>query len=347
MAQVSDLPEELIEIILTYPTTDIVNLYSYRNVCHSWRSVADKLLASSPPHLLIFEMGNIWFLNIFTGDSRMCKSPDFKTGDGSLLSYPTSVYSRRGWLGINFTISNNQYYTHHIFLYNPWSRVRIRLPTLDHDFPKQPEIKFVLSSKPTNPPQISVALATGKKIVVWKSGDEEWTPVDNPFEENMPVFDMISYKGGFCAIDYAGNVAQFEFNPLPRATKIPTAGFEKLFVLSIYICCVESLSGDLLIVCRPRRWSFYVFKLDWESMVWGEITSLGDDEAIFMARRDSVCVRADKSTVYKNNCIYFRDAEFPTEEDFGAYNMANKTIHQFSHPYTGRCLRYQWLTTQL
>jgi hypothetical protein len=52
MAQLSDLPAELIEIILTHPTTDVVNLYNYREVCRSWRYIVDKLLASSPPHLL-------------------------------------------------------------------------------------------------------------------------------------------------------------------------------------------------------------------------------------------------------------------------------------------------------
>ncbi|XP_059441913.1 putative F-box protein At4g17565 [Corylus avellana] len=365
MARLSDLPNDLIETILTYPT-DVVNLYNYRDVCRSWRSIVDKLLTSSPPHLLLFEMGNnIRLLNIFTGDSSVCKVPVFKTGDGQPLRFPTSVVSGHGWLAINFTTCNNLYcYTHHFFLYNPFSRSRIRLPTFtfdyhfqnNYDFPNicQPKIKFVLPSKPTNPPQISVVLATGKKIIFWKSGDEEWTPVDNPFEKNMPFFDMISYKGGFCAIDYAGNVAQFEFNPLPRATIIPTVAIEMQFFA---VCVVESLSGDLLMVCISQQGFFSVFKLDWETMVWGEITSLGDDEAIFMAGRESVCVRAGESTVYKNNCIYFRsDGEFPStlpirsREDFGVYNMANKIIHRFSQPLLSRTSTlgcYQWLTTHL
>jgi hypothetical protein len=46
MAPVSwsdDLPEGLLQMILRQPT-DVVNLYHYRDVCRSWRSVVDKLL---------------------------------------------------------------------------------------------------------------------------------------------------------------------------------------------------------------------------------------------------------------------------------------------------------------
>ncbi|KAE8038001.1 hypothetical protein FH972_010549 [Carpinus fangiana] len=344
MAQVSDLPEELIETILTHTTTDVVNLYNYGNVCRPWRSVVDKLLASSPPHLLVHEEGNdIRLLNIFTGDSWVCKIPDFKTGDGQPLRFPR-IYSRHGWLAIKFT--------HYIFLYNPLSRARIRLPFRLPDH-WQREIKFVLPSKQTNPAPSPIALVIGKKIMFWKSGDEEWTRlVDIPFGK-IRLVDIISYKGGFCAIDYLGNVAQFEFNPLPRATKIPTAGIGVAFLsLSSIKCLVESLSADLLMVCRSWEGFFTVFKLDWETMVWGEITSLGD-EAIFIAGGESVCVRAGESTVYKQNCIYFRDRQSRADnseqsrEDFRVYDMANKTIHRFSHHFPRGFERYSWfcLTT--
>ena len=190
MAQVSDLPEELIETILTHTTTDVVNLYNYGNVCRPWRSVVDKLLASSPPHLLVHEEGNdIRLLTIFTGDSWVFKIPDFKTGDGQPLRFPRSIYSRHGWLAIKFT--------HYIFLYYPLSRARIRLPTFRLPDHRQREIKFVLPSKQTNPAPSPIALVIGKKIMFWKSGDEEWTrPVDSPFGKFRSV-DIISYKGGF------------------------------------------------------------------------------------------------------------------------------------------------------
>jgi hypothetical protein len=353
MAQVSDLPEELIETILTHPTTDVVNLYNYRNVCRPWRSVVDKLLASSPPHLLVHEKGNdIRLLNIFTGDSSVCKIPDFKIGDGQPLRFPRSIYSQHGWLPIKFTTCNNQYYTYFIFLYNPLSRARIRLPAFRLPDHRRREIKFVLPSKQTNLPPSPIALVIDEKIMFWKSGDEGWTLVHIPFKKLMWV-DIISYKGGFCAIDCLGNVAQFEFNPLPRVTKIPTAGIGMiLLLLSSIKCLVESLSADLLMVCRCREGFFRVFKLDWETTVWGEITSLGD-EAIFIADGESVCVRAGESTVYKQNCIYFRDRQSPSDiseqsrEDFRVYDMANKTIHRFSHHFPRGFERYSWfcLTT--
>jgi hypothetical protein len=358
MAQLSDLPKDLIEIILEYPT-DVVDLYNYRHVCRSWRSIVDKLLASSPPHLLLYEMeNNIRLLNIFTGDSSVYKIPDFKTRGGKPLRFPRSVFSQHGWLAINFTTRKKQRYTHHFFLYNPLSRARIRLPTctFDRHFQNisEPEMRFVLSSKQTTSlPPSSVALAIGKNIMLWKPGDEDWTPIDSPLKNNMLVFDIISYKGRLCAIDFLGNVAEFDqFNPVPDPDETGN-GIEMLFLLSSSsICVVESLSGDLLTVCRCREGFFNVFKLDWETMVWGEITSLGD-EAIFMAGKESVCVRASDSTVYKRNCVYFKDEQLPSDmpersrEDFGVYDMANKTIHRFSHPFPRRFVPYQWLTTQI
>jgi len=346
----SDLPEELLEMILRQPT-HVVNLYHYRDVCRSWRSVADKLLASSPPHLFVYEKSIecVRLFNIFTGESSSCKIPEFKTRDGQPL-LPRSVYSWHGWLAMDCmtTSDHRKNHDHHIFLCNPFSRARIRLPTLtlDHSVDTH-DIKFLLSSKHTSPSSIN-ALAVRRSqflketLMFWKPGDEEWTPIVHPFEKPKWVADTISYKGGFCAMDFSGNVTQFELSRFPLAKEIPTRNTinnsaNLFYHASSYL--VESMCGDLLMVHRcfyPQE--FKVYRLDSERLEWDEIRSLGD-EAIFLAHNESVCMRAGESTVYRQNCIYFTDdvlllhilRQSRRADDFGVYDMANKTIHRFPH----------------
>ncbi|XP_059442176.1 F-box protein At2g26160-like [Corylus avellana] len=354
----TELPEELLEIILRQPT-DAVNLYNYRNVCRSWRSVVDKVLASSPPLLLVYDekgIDCIWLFNIFTGDSSFCKIPRL----------PRRIHSWHGWLAMDFTTSKN--HAHDLCLYNPLSRARIGLPTLMFEnSPNSRNLKFISSiSNHTNPSSIALAILEGQslveKLMFWKPGDEEWTPVDTPFDFETPfgfVTDIIGYKcGGFCAIDYSGNLTQFELSPVPRAKQIQTGkiydGNHKA-LCHAYSYLVESLSGDLLLVNRcffPHK-EFKIYRLDWEKMKWDEMRSLGD-AAIFLARNQSVCIRADESTAYSRNCIYFTDDVslfddffnmLRLRDDFGVYHMANKTIHRF--PCLFQChtgLRYRWLS---
>nr|QEE59959.1 hypothetical protein [Betula platyphylla] len=331
----SDLSEELQEMILRQPT-DVVNLYRYRNVCRSWRSIVDRQLASSPPHLLLYEKRNdtiecIRLFNIFTGDSSVCKIPEFKTGDGQPL-FPRSVHSCHGWVAMDCTTSDRDNPVHHIFLYNPLSSARIQLPTFKlNNSSNSMHTKFVLSAKQREPSSIALGIlekmerSFKEKMMFWKAGDEEWTPIVPPFEKRMSFADIISYKGGFCAIGLCGEVTQFELNPVRLDKKIQTCykikDNGKMLLYHAVSYLVESLSGDLLIVHRGLvhrglQNEFMVYKLDWERMEWDEITSLGD-EAIFFGRYESVCIRASESTVYRRNCIYFIDERSQWEDDFG------------------------------
>lgn len=368
MATVSGsfLPEEMVELIMRQ-STHVVNLvYLYRNVCRSWRSVADRVLASSPPHLLAYDEESIELFNIFTGDSRVYKIPELKNrGRQQPAVLPRIVYSCHGWLAMDFTASKcyrgRKNHAHDICLYNPFSRAQIWLPTftIDHSLRTYDtqNINFVLSSTQKNPSSIALSVREGGgKLMFWKAGDEKWTRFDNPLvDKRMLVADIISYKGGFCAIYSCaiysfGYIRQFELSPVPRARELPTSNVMLLNHESSYL--VESLSGELLLVhrCFPPYDEFMVFKLDWEKMEWDEIRSIGD-EAIFLARNQSVCVRTDESTVYRHNCIYFtlqldvmknplRDAE-----DVGVYDMATKTTHSF--PYFSNNLRHRWFNMQL
>lgn len=111
--ELGNLPEELQEMILRKPT-DVVSLYHCRDVCRSWRSVVDKQLASSPPHLLLYEKRDdplecIQLFNIFSGHSSMCKISEFKTSDGQPL-FLKSVYSYHGWLAMDCITSDRPLY---------------------------------------------------------------------------------------------------------------------------------------------------------------------------------------------------------------------------------------------
>jgi hypothetical protein len=57
--------EELIDIILTHPTTDLVDLYNYYDVCCSWQSIVYKLLVS--PRLR-FKLTFIIIIIMISGD---------------------------------------------------------------------------------------------------------------------------------------------------------------------------------------------------------------------------------------------------------------------------------------
>jgi hypothetical protein len=358
----SDLPEDLTEMILRQPT-DVVTLYNYRRVCRSWRSFAGELFASSPPQLLAYKkqsrvVQRICLLNVFNGNSSVCKIPKFKTFDGQPL-LPRSVCSWHRWLVMDYTTSkcrDRKYHAHHICLYNPFSRARIRLPafTLDHSFDTQKR-KFVLSSEPTNPSSIALAIRNRQsleKLMFLKPGGKEWIVVDM----RMWVVDVISYKGRFCALDWHRNFIQFNLGThVPCVKRIPTR--INAFSNDLYPTehLMESLCGDLLLVQLyfgpTGEWKFHVLKLDWENMAWKEIKSLGD-EAIFLSCDESVCIRASDSTVFKRNCIYFTDDVLwmtLRKEDFGVYNIANQTVGRFPRPFPcqndGLC--YRWFTTQI
>ena len=365
----SILPEEMVELIMRQPTHVLYLVYLYRNVCRSWRSVAERVLASSPPHLLAYDEDSIELFNIFTGDSRVCKIPELKNRGRQQKKQPVLpriVYSCQGWLAMDFTAASKCYlspnsgvgrknHAHDICLYNPFSRAQIWLPTftIDHSF--QPcntgYISVVLSSTQKNSFSIALSVREGGKLMFCKAGDERWTHVDNPLvDKRMLVADIISYKGGFCAIYSFGYIIQFELNPVPRAKELPTCNVMLLNHESSYL--VESLSGELLLVnrCFHPQEEFMVYKLDWEKMGWDEMRSLGD-EAIFLARNQSVCVRTGESTAYRHNCIYFTmqldGMKKPREDaaDFGVYDMETKTIDPF--PYFSNNLRHRWFNVQL
>jgi hypothetical protein len=372
----SELPEDLLEMILIRQPIDAFNLYHYRELCCSWRSVVDKVLASSPPLLLGCEKNNnnnniecIRLSNIFTGDWSVCRIPEFKTRDGQPL-LPRSVRPCpwRGWLAMDCTTSrcsalmDHTIHTHHIFLYNPFSRAQIRLPAfkLESCFP----FRFVLSSTNHNnhPSSNIIALAIWEKrafvfvrarILFWKPGDdEEWKTFDNWDS----VADIISYKGGFLAIDFDGNVTQVD-QLISTTTKVPTRinidnryWIQFYFTRSINIYLVESVCGDVLMVHRRLGpYDLKVYKLDWERMEWDEMTSLGD-EAIFLAPNHSVCIRPPAEST--RNCIYFTDDAIELdmlnvssgERHFGVYHMATKTSHSFTHfSLSHNALRHRWL----
>ncbi|KAE8125434.1 hypothetical protein FH972_020241 [Carpinus fangiana] len=351
----SNLPEELLESILK-KTTNVVNLYNCRDVCRLWRSVVDKVLAWTPPHLLVYGkhlriVRSISFVNVFTGESRVCRLPKFETADGQPL-FPRSVYSWHRWLVMDCSPSrarNNHCGDHHICLYNPLSSARIRLPafTLDNFLDTLRKRKFVVSCEPKNPRSIGLAIRDGRyleKLMFWNPGDEEWTTF---VEEPMRILDITSYKGGFCVLDGDLKFIQFDHEHV-RHLKIT-------YVLSSYYhptqYLVESLCGDLLLVQLNIGCKIKIFKIDWEKKAWDEIKSLGD-EAIFLSCDESVCIKAKDSTIFKSNCIYFTDGAFsmPIEQkELGVFDIANQTVGSvaLSIPFDDDEQCYRWFTTQM
>ncbi|XP_059442208.1 putative F-box protein At4g22660 [Corylus avellana] len=364
----SKLPEDLLESILRKPT-NVVNLYKCSFVCHAWRSVVERVLASTPPHRLVYSkelriVRSISFKNVFTGATEVCRLPEFNTGDGRPL-FPRSVYSWHRWLVMDcstFHACNhlNHRGDHHICLYDPFSNARIRFPafTLDNFVSIDPtrrkfvvsidptRRKFVVSCDPKNPRSIGLAVRNGRyleKLMFWKPGDGEWTTF---VVQQWRIFDITSYEGGFCVLD--GKLKRIEFDHELGTLKIKHVS-SRYYHPTNYL--VESLCGDLLLVQLDIEHKVEVFRMDWVRKAWDEIKSLGD-EAIFLSCHESVSIQAKDYTIFKPNCIYFTDGAFsmPVEQmELGVYDIANQTVGSvpLSIPRDDKKQCYRWFTTQI
>lgn len=137
---------------------------------------------------------------------------------------PKSVCTSKGWLIVNYStfecdFGSEKNHPHCIYLYNPLSRVGIWLPSSSTC--PQPMSTFMLSSKPTDPSCIVLALhefdGNSKFFKFCKPGDEKWTYV----LLNSLHIDIIQYKGEFYAVKMDGTFSLLEFTLYPHAKAIP------------------------------------------------------------------------------------------------------------------------------
>ncbi|KAJ9679211.1 hypothetical protein PVL29_021218 [Vitis rotundifolia] len=210
-------------------------------------------------------------------------------------------------------------------------------------------IKGVLSADPGGSPDdyaLMVIYGVEYKLAFIKSGDEDWTYIDNetsgfdylfktsPRVKGFRYFeDILYWKNLFYAVDGRGKLLTCDINTTLRVklVDVPKGGFginttssstsfqqvvESLLgnetILSAFL--VESVEGDLLWVSKFRfdlpTKKFCVCKIadNGGNVGWVKEEDLGD-AALFLGDNHSISVRASDFPGCQSNSIYFLDRE--------------------------------------
>ncbi|KAJ4827147.1 hypothetical protein Tsubulata_018809 [Turnera subulata] len=335
----ADLDRDLLHLIMRSPCLDPLDLMSCRKVCVSWRWVSKKVCANIHRSPVLHLMSCFFYPNLNINGFYPILLPR-ETRDQWHFKF---MHSCRGWLLCS--------QGHRLELVNPFSLARINLPRCDFD---KPGSNLVLSGSPSDPGcQILLLDLNHRRVRRLNRRRDGWTNVYSYMQRNFD--DVIIYRGRFLTVDEDGSLKDLKCN---RSSKPPVA-YTHPKTRRRYL--VESLSGDLLMVTRSVRWKrrpiaeedfvvtmeFGVEKIvlsDWNDphstssgssttptvASFEEVTSLGDDEAIFLAFGDSRCIKVFGPT--QPNCIYFADYSMLgyhhilESNDSGVFNMENKTI---------------------
>ncbi|XP_042485857.1 F-box protein At2g26160-like isoform X1 [Macadamia integrifolia] len=310
----SELPEEFLEIIARRLTC-LFDYVQFGAVCQSWHST----MVNMHQHLTFWDP---WLMLPEKEDKSMIRSFYILSKRNIFeLKLPEAhakrcIGSSKGWLVmVDVSLS--------IQLLNPYTRVQVQLP---HQMTFQDQnnfaqgytseelrdffiLKVVLSSSPSNPDYISIAIYSDwGKLAIARSGDEVWTTIPS---EWFAFTDVIYYKEQFYAINWNGEVVSCDVGAHPKTTLITTPARESYGQKYLVEC-----SGELLQVIRevifedaPHKtiW-FSVFKLDFYKKLWVEIKSLGD-HSLFLGYNNSFsfCCNDSSATGVKRDCIYFTD----------------------------------------
>ncbi|KAJ9679199.1 hypothetical protein PVL29_021206 [Vitis rotundifolia] len=215
--------------------------------------------------------------------------------------------------------------------------------------------KGVLSADPSVCPDdyvLMVIYGVEERLAFIKSGDEDWTYIDNKtsgfdylFKKSPPVKgfryfeDILYWKSQFYAVDGLGKLLSCEINTnftnlRVKIVDVPMAGFgidatssstffqqvvESLRNISIIWSAflVESVEGDLLWVPKFRfeflTMKFYVYQLVDNGGNVGWVKKEDlGDAALFLGDNHSISVRASDFPGCQPNSIYFVDKENET-----------------------------------
>ncbi|KAK9284135.1 hypothetical protein L1049_023302 [Liquidambar formosana] len=148
-----------------------------------------------------------------------------------------------------------------------------------------------------------MAIYNHGRLCFLKSGDEEWTAID---EQNSGYREVISHKGKFYAVTHTGRAIVVD--SFSEVSEIACSIFGGGGGRQMHL--VESLD-DLLLVDRcpyfgPALVKFRVHKLDEEEHKWVEMTSLGE-RVLFVDQDGSFSVSSRDLTGCEGNCIYYVD----------------------------------------
>lgn len=352
MANLSELPEELIDLFLKRLLC-VQDLVRSGAVCKSWRSSVlqirkkQKQPCFAPCLMLTDDETDMQNLRSFS-----CLS----TKQEFTIQLP-NIRDRRcwgspfGWL-VTFGLDLS------IHLLNPFSGVRLSLPhqsTLEHQYKRtvEPEFirqnlarKFVLSSSPSltlTGIVIAICDPVGR-LYFARPGDETWTSIETP--RNWHV-DAIFFKGKIYTVNLIGILTVCDIDidaPHPKGSVIGSSPYPNYTKCKVYL--VE-MCEELHLVVRKIKYtedkfdpscdhyttkSFCVYRFDFQTKSWIEVASLGD-HALFVGSSTSFVISTLDFPEFKRNAIYHSDDH---SEDFSKsycdmsiYDFETKTFEPF------------------
>lgn len=290
-----DLPNDLLSAIFEILTNNICyspDLYQCLHVCSSWRRMAKKLLHSSAvpsPWLLIPRQKPdtlVFDTSLYNSHNRSSIAFDDSSSSILSLSLPSdkdpdsfanhkiiALASHCGWLilgplhklrSINLEPP--------VFLYNPLSRVLVKLPPLPSHLHLDNYVQFVMSETSPCDPKCIVCVRINSRVLAFCKPSKGcssvlssslWVLSEQPASSKFLVKSMIFHKGIFytmdddCALYVHRGITDFIINDSSGMRRTwPWPVLENKVALSTYskavdlrlIQLVESINGELLMV---------------------------------------------------------------------------------------------------
>ncbi|KAJ9159340.1 hypothetical protein P3X46_024850 [Hevea brasiliensis] len=323
----SDLQPELLELIIS--KLSFINIIRLKAVCSSWRSFAESYVSFLPRTPWLLLPGNQehharCFFSLEDNKVYQIKNISNLFGDDAWC-----VGSSHGWLVLLDDEAKP-------FLLNPFSQVRIQLPTIERFvflvhksyFIKVLRKGFItraiLSSDPSHDNNYVVVLILGyvSRLAFYKKGVSGWTISNGA---SRKYCDIIYCNDLFYALTLDNSIEVWDFHAsLPIKNReihpsVPRKIMEATECLRSPHCCQSHLvesSGDLLLVlrylgkegklwvCPYRTQNFHVYRLDSNDPNWVEVDNL-KNEVLFLAGNHSMSLSAQDFSGFEKNSIYF------------------------------------------
>uniref|UniRef100_A0A2N9FZ77 F-box domain-containing protein n=1 Tax=Fagus sylvatica TaxID=28930 RepID=A0A2N9FZ77_FAGSY len=342
--RISDLPAELLEVILTkLPFVDNIRSSA---VCSSWNSATTQTpLCAQTPWLMLpsdqeHDFTTCRFFNL--AENKVYKMKNVFEG----LGYDVwCVGSSHGWLVILDDEANPH-------LFNPFSRVQIQLPLFTDELANVNNLrksfitKAILLADPSRSNDFVVVMIYdydfASRLAFYKQGDKTWTKLVGA---NQDYCDIICHDNQLYALADNRSVEVWEFQSssptkimsiepsmqlkdvekFPRNNNISTK-FYLVKTSNDDVLFIERFIGNFVnaqgfvvdesyllssndtqpLVCPYRTKMFFVFKLDFKLKRWEKVESL-KDQVVFLGGNQSMSVSSHDLSECKPNSIYFTD----------------------------------------
>ncbi|CAO2144698.1 unnamed protein product [Urochloa humidicola] len=331
----ADLPPELAGLVLGCLPSHLDHL-RFIAVCPQWRSAARQARLPPPPPLLALKNGRT-FYSMPTGEPLRVHFPDCDNGFPTFYKEDSDFLTASGsWLVYRQLCG--------LLLLDPFSGATMTLPApcMVND---KSDVQWALANQfkvikliVCSPDLIAALFWTSytNRIAVCQPGASLWSVA---WDLSLWITDMAFYEGKLYAVDYGeellaldinlddntgdpqvaqiGQVIKVNYVPDPLSKKFnDPVTFKRVLYL------VES-RGMLLVVCRIIFRSrvngkgqihtfsgqcepeVAVFKADFAQSRWAEVTTLGDDQALFLGPcSKAVCMPQCDSP---DNRVWFLD----------------------------------------